>query len=62
MASKLGVVLVHGAWHSPAHFENVTSKLRAEGYAVEVPALPSVAEVAAEDVLAKDVATIKRAI
>ncbi|SMQ49593.1 unnamed protein product [Zymoseptoria tritici ST99CH_3D7] len=62
MSSKPGVVIVHGAWHSPSHWDNVTSKLQAEGYTVEVPALPSVAKVAAEDVFAKDVAAVKQAI
>ncbi|SMR48118.1 unnamed protein product [Zymoseptoria tritici ST99CH_1E4] len=35
------VVLVHGAYHQPWHFNILAEKLRAAGYAVSVPHLPS---------------------
>lgn len=33
------VVLVHGLWHQPAHFELLTEELRARGASVRVPRL-----------------------
>lgn len=58
MASKPGVVLVHGAWHSPWHFENVIAELRSAGHAVEAPALPSVGVKSVENSMAKSIAAV----
>lgn len=37
------VVIVHGAWHQPAHYEDVTARLRAGGAEVHVPDLAGLA-------------------
>ncbi|RMY71368.1 hypothetical protein D0862_14617 [Hortaea werneckii] len=42
MPSQPTVLIVHGAFHVPQHFDLLTSLLRQAGYHVEVPALPSV--------------------
>lgn len=47
MASKPTIVLVHGASHTPAHFQNVISRLEKAGYEVEAPHNPSSAKVRA---------------
>lgn len=62
MANDLAFVLVHGAWHTPSHWGNVTTKLREDGYQVETPQLPSSNKVAVDDVYAKDIAVVKEAI
>ncbi|KAK5191521.1 hypothetical protein LTR96_010361 [Exophiala xenobiotica] len=36
-------VLVHGAWHSPAHFESLINSLTEHGYKAVAPNLPSMA-------------------
>lgn len=36
------VLIVHGAFHVPQHFDHLASLLRRAGYQVDVPALPSV--------------------
>ncbi|RMZ23569.1 hypothetical protein D0859_12389 [Hortaea werneckii] len=36
------VLIVHGAFHVPQHFEHLASLLQQAGYRVEVPALPSI--------------------
>ncbi|KAL6242010.1 hypothetical protein RBB50_010921 [Rhinocladiella similis] len=36
------VLLVHGAWHSPAHFEHLTTALEGHGFKTLTVALPSV--------------------
>lgn len=62
MASRPGIVLVHGAWHTPAHFANVVAKLETQGYQVQAPQSPSSNTVALDDVFALDVAAIKDSI
>lgn len=39
MRKKLEVVLVHGLWHQPAHFDRLAEELRAQGATVHVPRL-----------------------
>lgn len=41
MSTKPSIVLVHGAFHTPAHFNPLFAELRKLGYIVTVPALPS---------------------
>ncbi len=48
MASKRPCVLVHGGWCGSWHWEDVASRLRAQGLRVEVPTLPGMAERAHE--------------
>ncbi|CZT20453.1 uncharacterized protein RCC_06313 [Ramularia collo-cygni] len=62
MPTKPGVVLVHGAWHTSWHFENVVTELAREGYMVEAPTLPTVGHTAVDDAMAKAIATVKQAI
>lgn len=59
---KPGVVLVHGAWHTPAHYSNVKEVLEGQGYQVEAPQSPSSSTVAVESPLAKDVDIIFKSI
>ncbi|KXS99665.1 hypothetical protein AC578_9885 [Pseudocercospora eumusae] len=59
---KPGVVLVHGAWHTPAHYSNVKEVLESQGYQVEAPQSPSSSTVAVESPLAKDVDMILKSI
>ena len=40
--TKPSIVLCHGAWHSPAHFEQLIDYLQAHGYTCLATALPSV--------------------
>ncbi|OAP55994.1 hypothetical protein AYL99_10146 [Fonsecaea erecta] len=40
--SKPTFVIVHGAWHRPAHFEPLMKALNQHGYRTVAPALPSV--------------------
>ncbi|KIX03988.1 uncharacterized protein Z518_07541 [Rhinocladiella mackenziei CBS 650.93] len=65
MASqKTTFVLVHGAWHEPAHFEPLIQSLNDHGYKAVAPALPSVARShieAAKDYLS-DVETVRSAV
>ncbi|TVY90584.1 hypothetical protein LAWI1_G007608 [Lachnellula willkommii] len=42
MASKPTIALVPGAWHTPAHFDALSSLLNAEGYPTASKQLPSV--------------------
>lgn len=42
--SKPTIILVHGAWHSPTHFGPLSKALKAHGYQVRTPELPSVIE------------------
>ena len=39
MRKKPEVVLVHGLWHQPAHFDRLAEELRAQGATVRVPRL-----------------------
>ncbi|KAK5119307.1 hypothetical protein LTR85_007663 [Meristemomyces frigidus] len=58
-STKPAIVLVHGAYHRPAHLDEVALLIRQQGYEVEVPALPSVgAEKDPGDALSKDAATV----
>ncbi|KAK4939730.1 hypothetical protein LTR10_020014 [Elasticomyces elasticus] len=36
------IVIVHGAWHSPEHYETLASRLRSQGYKTVTPSLPTV--------------------
>ena len=39
MSHRPEVILVHGLWHQPAHFDRLTAVLRAHGIGVHVPRL-----------------------
>jgi dienelactone hydrolase len=41
-ASKPTIIIVHGAWHRPIHFQHLSEALTSHGYKVVTPALPSV--------------------
>jgi hypothetical protein len=65
--AKPTFVIVHGAWHSPAHFEPLMECLDRHGYKAVAPALPSVVDAVAggQDVpkdAQADVNTIRKAI
>ena len=38
---KPTILLIHGAWHVPKHYQLLTDRLEAAGYAVVVPHLPT---------------------
>lgn len=59
MTTKPGVVLVHGAWHTPWHFANVKAELESKGYIVEAPALPSVGLKRVENSMAESIAAVR---
>ncbi|BBN05663.1 protein MpPSK [Marchantia polymorpha subsp. ruderalis] len=42
--SKPTLVIIHGAWHTPANYSSLTTALEAAGYEVDVPRLPSMNE------------------
>lgn len=42
MSRKPTLILVHGAFHQPEHFDAIAEKLRTAGYSVVLPRLPSV--------------------
>ncbi|KAK5683166.1 hypothetical protein LTS10_004697 [Elasticomyces elasticus] len=35
------ILIIHGGWHTPAHFDALSKELRQEGYEVVAPHLPS---------------------
>ena len=43
-AKKPTIVIVPGAWHTPAHFDPLTSRLEKAGYTVHVVSLPSIGD------------------
>jgi pimeloyl-ACP methyl ester carboxylesterase len=42
--TKPTIVIIHGAFHVPAHYDTLTYYLRAAGYEVHIPRLPSANE------------------
>ncbi|KIW94800.1 uncharacterized protein Z519_04777 [Cladophialophora bantiana CBS 173.52] len=62
--SKPTFVIVHGAWHRPAHFEPLMTALNRHGYRAVAPALPSVHKAPTEIVPDhhEDVAAVRQAI
>lgn len=59
---NLAVVLVHGYWHDPRHWDNVAEKLSAAGIEIQTPALRSSSDVDIPDCLPNDIAVIRQAI
>ena len=45
------IVIAHGAWHQPAHFDDLAARLREQGAAVDVPDLAGLPPVEATAVL-----------
>jgi dienelactone hydrolase len=41
MSSLPSIILVHGAWHTPSNYAGYTAALRARGFFVQCPLLPS---------------------
>ncbi|EXJ54109.1 hypothetical protein A1O7_09446 [Cladophialophora yegresii CBS 114405] len=63
-ASKPTIIIVHGAWHRPMHFQALSRALTSHGYKVVIPALPSV-DKAPEEITPDsqaDIDTVRRAI
>lgn len=60
LSKKPAIVFVHGAWHRPLHYINLIAPLKAMGYTLVVPSLPTAGwgESVAEMTLADDVKTI----
>jgi pimeloyl-ACP methyl ester carboxylesterase len=61
---KPTIILVHGAWHRPIHFQLVTASLASHGYKTLTPALPSV-DLAPEQTLPSseaDIAAVRETI
>lgn len=62
-SSEPAIVIVHGAWHSPVHWDNVIAPLRSVGYEVTAPQLPSVGILKDTDgALSKDATAVADAI
>ena len=40
-ADKPVILLIHGAFYQPVHYQEVVDKLREQGFTVEAPALPT---------------------
>lgn len=40
-ADKPVIILIHGAFYQPIHYQDVADKLRQKGFTVEVPTLPT---------------------
>ena len=63
MSSKPMIVLVHGAWHSPFHFDPLTKYFQSHGYTVEAPHLPSIhANDITNITLTEDIAAVRKSI
>ena len=66
MAAKPALVIVHGAWHVPAHYQEIADQLRRKGFEdVHCPRLPSATEtlpLPATANLERDTAAIKSVI
>ncbi|ETI19569.1 hypothetical protein G647_09403 [Cladophialophora carrionii CBS 160.54] len=62
--SKPTIIIVHGAWHRPIHFHELSRALTSHGYKVIAPALPSVDKAPGEITpdSEADIATIRHAI
>lgn len=61
-SSKPCVVLVHGSWHQPRHWEPISERLGAAGYDVVAVDLPSCSGVAMDDAAVQDITAIRKAI
>ncbi|KAK6811114.1 hypothetical protein RU639_012946 [Aspergillus parasiticus] len=42
--SNPAIVILHGAWHTPAHYAEFTSTLKSKGHEVYIPRLPSMSD------------------
>lgn len=60
--TKAHIILVHGAYHQPHHYDLLVKVLESAGYPVSVPRLPSVGSRSLSDPMAKDTVAIKDAI
>jgi len=55
-------ILVHGAYHQPAHWSPLVTLLQASGHQTSTPRLPSVSAVPIPNCLAADISSIKTSI
>lgn len=60
--AKPQLVFVSGAWHVPAHFEPLTSKLSALGYTCHVKQMPAVGSSNPPKDLSEDIAFVRAAV
>lgn len=60
--TKAHIILVHGAYHQPHHWDPLVKVLDTAGYPISAPRLPSVGCRSLSDPMAKDTAVIKDAI
>jgi alpha-beta hydrolase superfamily lysophospholipase len=60
--SRPAIVFVHGAYHPPACYSGVTTKLEAAGFEIVTPRLASLGKDAAGKTLDDDVATVQKAV
>jgi len=59
MASKPTIVLLHGAWHNPIHYERLMALLSARGYSAHCPLQPSFNAIPATKTLYEDAEYIR---
>ncbi|EME48886.1 hypothetical protein DOTSEDRAFT_76383 [Dothistroma septosporum NZE10] len=62
MSSQPALVLIHGPWHQPLHYNTVVEKLRGQGSDVNAPAMASAADTAVRNVFETDVGIARKAI
>ncbi|KAF2095311.1 alpha/beta-hydrolase [Rhizodiscina lignyota] len=60
--SKPSIIIVHGAYHQPAHFESLIKVLRDAGYRVFAPPLPSTFATPAVSDMDPDVEAVVKAV
>ena len=60
--AKAHIVLVHGAYHQPQHWNALVKVLNAAGHTTSTPRLPSVSHTPPTDVLNADVTAIREAV
>ncbi|KAM0713420.1 hypothetical protein Q7P37_010382 [Cladosporium fusiforme] len=58
--AKAHIVLVHGAYHQPLHWDALVEVLHAAGHTTSTPKLPSVNSTPTPGALAKDIAAIQQ--
>ena len=55
-------ILVHGAYHQPAHWSPLTTLLQASGHRTSTPRLPSVSATPIPNCLAADISAVKQSV
>ena len=62
MSPSPTIVIIHGSWHQPAHYQRLCDQFRSAGYEALCPLLPSFDAPAADVGIKEDSSTIQRVI